>query len=221
LADFLNLRPFWERNSGVEIFMQSKIFELEKTYLKKNPATLKAGDSVKVYQRIQEGGKERVQVFEGIVINCKGGKGVGATFTVRHIGADNIGVEKTFPLHSPTIVKIEKVKEAKVRRAKLFYLRGKTGKHARLKEKKSYKIWEEPEAEVELEKIEKEKGLEVQAKEEEKKKQEEELEKKFEAAQAAHTKEQSEESAGTKGGEDSGQASGTEGVSDSRAKSEK
>jgi large subunit ribosomal protein L19 len=88
-----------------------------------------AGDTVKVHYKIIEGGKSRVQPFEGIVISKKG-TGVSKTFTVRRIGADNIGVERIFPLYSPNIDKIEVVSYGKVRRAKLYYLRERVGKAA-------------------------------------------------------------------------------------------
>lgn len=80
------------------------------------------GDTVKVHQRISEGGKERVQIFEGLVIARKGGIGVNATFMVRKI-ASGVGVERIYPLHSPNIVKLEVVKAGKVRHAKLYYVR--------------------------------------------------------------------------------------------------
>jgi len=85
---------------------------------------IKAGDVVRVYQRIKEGGKERTQVFEGIVIARKHGNEIGATITVRK-EISGIGVEKIFPIHSPTIEKIEILKEGKRKRAKLYYLRRK------------------------------------------------------------------------------------------------
>jgi large subunit ribosomal protein L19 len=88
-----------------------------------------AGDTVKVHYKIIEGGKSRVQPFEGIVISKKG-TGVSKTFTVRRIGADNIGVERIFPLYSPNIDKIEVISYGKVRRAKLYYLRERVGKAA-------------------------------------------------------------------------------------------
>lgn len=87
------------------------------------------GDTVRVHYRIVEGDKSRVQPFEGIVISKKG-VGVSKTFTVRRIGADNIGVERIFPLFSPNIEKIEVVSYGKVRRAKLYYLRNRIGKAA-------------------------------------------------------------------------------------------
>ncbi len=82
----------------------------------------KVGDTVKVHQRIREGGKERIQIFEGLVIAKKGGGGVNATYTVRKVSS-GVGVEKIFPLHSPNVVKVEVVKSPIVRRAKLYYVR--------------------------------------------------------------------------------------------------
>jgi large subunit ribosomal protein L19 len=100
------------------------------------------GDVVRVHQKIIEGTKERVQVFEGIVIKTHGKSGVNATFTVRKI-AYGVGVEKTFPLISPTIVKIEFKKSSEVRRAKLYYLRKLSGKSLKMKDKKIDRdIWE-------------------------------------------------------------------------------
>ena len=93
------------------------------------------GDTVRVAVRIQEGNKERIQNFEGVVIAIKG-RGASKTFTVRKIGANNIGVERIFPLYSESIAGIEVVRKGKVRRAKLYYLRGKTGKQARIKERR-------------------------------------------------------------------------------------
>lgn len=87
------------------------------------------GDTIKVHYRIVEGDKSRVQPFEGIVISKKG-VGASKTFTVRRIGADNIGVERIFPLFSPNIEKIEVISHGKVRRAKLYYLRNRVGKAA-------------------------------------------------------------------------------------------
>lgn len=95
---------------------------------KKQLFEIKPGMLVRVHQKIKEldakgNPKERVQIFEGIVIARRGGNQQSATFTVRKIGADNIGVEKIYPLHSPTVVKVEIVTKHKVRRAKLYYLR--------------------------------------------------------------------------------------------------
>ena len=91
------------------------------------------GDGVKVYVKIVEGEKERVQMFEGTVI-AKHGGGISETFTVRRVSY-GVGVEKTFPIHSPNVDKVVVVREAKVRRAKLYYLRGRVGKAAKVKEK--------------------------------------------------------------------------------------
>lgn len=100
--------------------------------LKKVP-NVKPGQTLRVSQRIKEGEKERTQIFEGLVIKLSSGTGVNKTFTVRKL-VDGIGVEKIFPLHSPTIQKIKVVKEGKVRSAKLYYMRDLSGKSARLRE---------------------------------------------------------------------------------------
>jgi large subunit ribosomal protein L19 len=104
----------------------------EKSHKKAIP-TIKAGQTVRVSQKIVEGSKERVQNFEGLVIAANGGNGISGTFTVRRI-VGGIGVEKVFPLHAATITKVQIVKEAKVRRAKLYYTRDLRGKAARMKE---------------------------------------------------------------------------------------
>jgi len=93
-----------------------------------------AGDTVAVHAKVREGNKERIQVFEGVVIKRKGG-GTNATFTVRKI-SNGVGVERVFPVHSPNIDKIEVVRAGKVRRAKLYYLRELRGKAARISEKR-------------------------------------------------------------------------------------
>ena len=102
--------------------------------LKKGLPDIKPGDTVKVYQKIKEKDKERIQAFEGVILARKHGKGISATITVRRV-VSGVGVEKIFPLHSPTIEKIEISKKGKVRRAKLYYLREAKGKKARLKRK--------------------------------------------------------------------------------------
>ena len=104
---------------------------IEKAQTLARPA-MQAGDTVKVHVRVKEGDKERVQVFEGIVINLRRG-GTRASFTVRKVSFGQ-GVERIFPLHSPIVQKIEVVRSAKVRRAKLYYLRDLKGKAARMKE---------------------------------------------------------------------------------------
>ena len=102
-------------------------------YLKAEPPVAEVGDTVRVHVHIKEGNRERIQVFEGTVIAKKHG-GIEETFTVRRISY-GIGVEKVFPLHSPVIEKIETVRTGKVRRAKLYYLRDRVGKSAKIKEK--------------------------------------------------------------------------------------
>ena len=92
------------------------------------------GDTVAVHVKVIEGDKERIQVFEGVVIKKKG-KGMNATFTVRKV-SEGIGVERIFPLHSPRIAKIQRLRAGKVRRAKLYYLRGLKGKATRIEEKR-------------------------------------------------------------------------------------
>jgi large subunit ribosomal protein L19 len=94
------------------------------------------GDEVKVHVRVVEGSKERIQVFQGNVIARQGG-GLQETYTVRKLSY-GVGVERTFPLHTPTVTKIEVVKRGDVRRAKLYYLRGRTGKAAKIREKRSF-----------------------------------------------------------------------------------
>ncbi len=110
--------------------------------VKENPKIppLAPGDTVKVGIKIVEGERERIQVFQGVVIRVRRG-GVSANFTVRRI-AYGVGVERTFPLHSPMVEKVEVVRHGKVRRAKLYYLRGLSGKAARIKEKRVDKVKE-------------------------------------------------------------------------------
>ena len=110
-----------------------RVQQIEKSYLTKNLPEFSSGDTLRVHVKIKEGDKERIQVFQGIVIGRRG-SGTGATFTVRKMSA-GIGVERIFPLHSPNIDKIERIKIGSVRRAKLNYLRALTGKSARIKER--------------------------------------------------------------------------------------
>jgi large subunit ribosomal protein L19 len=109
--------------------------KIEAAQLRSDRPELRPGDTVEVAVRVIEGDKERQQKFRGEIINVRGA-GVRKTFTVRKI-SDGIGVERTFPLHSPVVGEIKVLKHSKVRRAKLFYLRHKTGKAARLTEKKT------------------------------------------------------------------------------------
>lgn len=101
-----------------------------------NIPEISPGDTVRVHQRIIEGRNERIQVFQGVVIAMRGGRSAGATYTVRRTAAHGVGVERTFPLYSKTVDRVEVLRNAKVRRAQLYYLRDRQGKSARLKEKR-------------------------------------------------------------------------------------
>lgn len=107
---------------------------VESEYLRDDIPDFRPGDTVKVHVRVVEGNRERIQVFQGVVIARKGG-GTRETFTVRKISF-GVGVERTFPLHSPIIARIEVVSQGRVRRAKLYYLRDRVGKAARIKERR-------------------------------------------------------------------------------------
>ena len=109
-----------------------KIREIEQRQLKQDLPNFGAGDTVKVHIRVKEGKRERIQIFEGVVIKRQNG-GIRETFTVRKISF-GVGVEKIFPLHSPSIEKIEVTRKGKVRRAKINYLRQRSGKAANVKE---------------------------------------------------------------------------------------
>ena len=112
--------------------MNEIIKSIEAEQVKENVGNFRVGDTVKVYAKIKEGNRERIQVFEGVVLKRQGGS-TRETFTVRK-NSNGIGVEKTWPLHSPSIEKVEVVRHGKVRRAKLNYLRGRVGKAAKVKE---------------------------------------------------------------------------------------
>ncbi len=111
--------------------MNEIIRKIEEEQLKQDIPQFRVGDTVKVYGKIKEGNRERIQVFEGVVMKRQGGSNR-ETFTVRKT-SNGIGVEKTWPLHSPNVEKIEVVRRGKVRRAKLNYLRGRVGKAAKVK----------------------------------------------------------------------------------------
>ena len=113
--------------------MSSIIDAINQENVKANIPQFNVGDTVKVMIKVIEGDRERLQAFEGTVIARKHG-GISETFTVRRV-AYGCGVEKTFPLHSPNVAKVEVIRQGKVRRAKLYYLRGRVGKYAKLKEK--------------------------------------------------------------------------------------
>lgn len=109
--------------------------EIGAKQLREGIPTFKAGDTVKVYVKIKEGAKDRIQPYEGVVVSRRG-EGTDATFIVRKISANSVGVERVFPLHSPLVEKIEVLKVGRVRRAKLYYIRELRGKKARIKEEK-------------------------------------------------------------------------------------
>jgi large subunit ribosomal protein L19 len=112
------------------------IRSLEMEGIKPNLPQFRSGDRVRVHVRVVEGEKSRIQVFEGDVISRRGGEGLRATFTVRKTSA-GVGVERIFPLHSPTVEQIEVVRHGRVRRAKLYYMRDLRGKKARIRERRA------------------------------------------------------------------------------------
>lgn len=157
-------------STKTEIFNQSQT--------KKDIPDIRPGDTVRIYQKTEEKGKQKSQIFEGLVIARKHGKGVSGTVTVRKV-ISGIGVEKIFPIHSPSIEKIEIIKRSKVKRAKLYFLRKARGKRGKLKKKELAEaiIWEEPKQKTQEENTEKEKGPapeENKAKEEPKQEEEKE-----------------------------------------------
>lgn len=164
-------------------------------FMKKNAPELKSGDVVRVHQKVREGNKERIQVFEGVVISVRGGRGLDGTFAVRRVSG-GIGVEKIFPLHLPSIVKIEKVKALKLRAAKLYYLRDLTPKQIKRKargEISDFAAWEEADAKAEEEAIKAEQEAEAQAREEVQAKEEAEAQAAVEAAKARHEEAEAEQ----------------------------
>ena len=118
---------------GKEEIIMNVLDSITKEYLKTDVPAFNDGDTVKVHVKIKEGNRERIQIFEGFVLKKQNG-GVSETFTVRRI-ASGVGVEKTFPVHSPLVEKIEVVRRGSVRRAKLNYMRQRTGKSAKIKSK--------------------------------------------------------------------------------------
>ncbi|MGM9641718.1 MAG: 50S ribosomal protein L19 [Eubacteriales bacterium] len=109
------------------------IAAITKEHLKSELPVVNVGDTVRIHNRIKEGARERIQLFEGVVI-AKHGGGISETFTVRRVSY-SVGVEKTFPIHSPNVVKVEVIRSGVVRRAKLYYLRDRVGKASKVKEK--------------------------------------------------------------------------------------
>lgn len=130
--------------------MNQLIAHFSQSSLKKNFPELRPGDTVRVHQRIKEGNKSRIQVFEGLVLAVRGAKSINSSFVVRYVHkGTRVGVEKTFPLHSPNVEKVERLKSSKVRQARLFYMRNRFGRAARMSgEAKNLGDWAET-AEVE------------------------------------------------------------------------
>ncbi len=126
------LPRYYEHPYNKENKMNEIIKAIEEEQLKENAPELNVGDTVRVHGKIKEGNRERIQIFEGTVIKVQGGSNR-ATFTVRK-NSNGVGVEKTWPVHSPNVEKVELVRKGKVRRAKLFYLRDRVGKSAKIKE---------------------------------------------------------------------------------------
>ena len=169
--------------------MQSVLDQVNDQFKKQQVVDVRSGDTVKVHQKIREGNKERIQVFQGLVIRT-GKKGSHTSrITVRRI-ASGVGVEKSFLLHSPTIVQVEVVKRSKVRRNYLSYMRARTGKAARLTgvdfDREAVNTVKDDAAEAEEAKIHEQKTEEAKAKAEAKAKEEAELEAKAAAVQARH-----------------------------------
>ena len=133
------MKRFWKikmcqkinRRSAIDIIKQ-----IENDQLRENELNFRVGDTIAVDYRIKEGNRERIQVFEGTVIKIQG-KGSRKTFTVRRVSL-GVGVERTFPLHSPRVEEVRVIRRGKVRRAKLYYLRSRQGKAAKVKELKRY-----------------------------------------------------------------------------------
>ena len=115
--------------------MNELIKQLTQPQLRSDIPEFRTGDTVRVHAKVVEGTRERIQVFEGVIMRRRAG-GITANFTVRRVASHGIGVERTFMLHSPRIDKVEVMRHGRVRRAKLYYLRERTGKAARIKEKR-------------------------------------------------------------------------------------
>ena len=169
--------------------MQSVIQKVEAQYKKSAVVNVRSGDTVKVHQKIREGNKERVQIFQGLVIRTDRKGSHTSRITVRRI-ASGVGVEKSFLLHSPLVLKIEVVKRSKVRRNYLTYMRERTGKSARLSgvefDRDKVNAIHDEKAEAEEEKLHEEVAAAAEAEAEAKAAEESKLEAKAEAALAAH-----------------------------------
>lgn len=169
--------------------MQSVIQKIEEKYKKGKVVDVCSGDTVKVHQKIREGNKERVQIFEGIVIRASRKGSLSSTITVRRI-ASGVGVEKTYLLHSPLVLKIEVTKRSKVRRNYLTYMRERTGKSARLTgvafDRDAVNVIHDEKAEAEEEKLHEQVAKEAEIKAAKEAEEQAKLDAKAEAALAAH-----------------------------------
>ena len=123
------------KEKGMPPMTNSLLLSIEQEQLRPEVPALRAGDTVRVHQRIVEGNRERIQVFQGVVMRLRGG-GSATSFTVRRIASHGIGVERTYLLHSPRLDKIEVLRHSRVRRAQLYFLRDRRGKAARLREER-------------------------------------------------------------------------------------
>lgn len=169
--------------------MFALIQKVEAAYRKRNIVDVRSGDTVRVHQKITEGNKERVQVFEGVVLRASRKNSLTSSITVRRI-ASGVGVEKTYLLHSPLVLKVEVMKRSKVRRNYLTYLRARSGKSARLSavafDRAGVNDVRDKEAEAELEHIKEETAAKAEAEAEKKDSKEVELEKKAAIVEARH-----------------------------------
>ena len=169
--------------------MHALIKQVESKFLKKQVVDVRSGDTVKVSQRIKEGSKERIQIFEGLVIRTDRKDSLTSTITVRRISS-GVGVEKSFLLHSPLVEKVEVVKRSKVRRKYLSYMRARSGKSARLAavdfDKNVVNDVTDPEAEAEVERIKEEQKKDHEAQAEEKAAEAAELDAKAAEVEARH-----------------------------------
>lgn len=174
--------------------MHALITEVESKHRKKQVVDVRSGDTVRVHQRIKEGNKERVQVFEGLVIRTDRKDSLTSTITVRRV-ASGVGVEKSFLLHSPLVEKVEVVKRSKVRRKYLTYMRDRSGKSARLAavdfDKDGVNDVTDPEAEAELARMKEEQKKEHEAEAAKKAEADAELEAKAKAVEEAHKAQES------------------------------
>lgn len=169
--------------------MHALVKQVESKFLKKQIVDVRSGDTVKVHQRIKEGSKERVQVFEGLVIRTDRKSSMTSTITVRRM-ASGVGVEKSFLLHSPLVEKIEVVKRSKVRRKYLSYMRARSGKSTRLAgvdfDKTAVNDVTDPEAEAEIERLKEEQKKDHEAQAAKKAEEEARLEAKAAEVEARH-----------------------------------